>query len=158
MTRKRDRERWDVPVAHDDGTSNGHAGGPGAKDDLVLVAHGPLLELLGGAEGLPPGLIRGLLAVEDGLACAGPGGLVVLDTTALGLDGVGGGDDEDDAEGLELGREGAEGRPLAVRPPDGGEGDGETAEETLDGTADGGAVVSGELFLSRELEMVRRMC
>ena len=73
------------------------------------------------------------------------------DAAALGLDGVAGPDDEDDAEGLELDGERAEGGPAAVEVPGGGEGDGEAAGDALDGAADGRGVVAGKLFLGCEL-------
>lgn len=142
----------DAPVTHDDGSSNSHTGGPAADDDFVLVAHRPVLYLLLTVEGIPAGLLLALLVVEEGLAGTSPGGLVVLDTTALTLDGICGGDDEDDTEGLELGREGAECGPATAGVPHSGEGYGETAEDTLDRSADSGGVVSGELFLSSKLD------
>jgi len=33
--------RMTVPITHDDGTSNGHAGSPAAQYDLVLMAGNP---------------------------------------------------------------------------------------------------------------------
>ena len=141
-----------VPVAHDDGASNGHAGRPAAEDDLVLVADAPVLELVLGREVLPAGLGGLLLALEEGLAGAGPGGLVELDAAALGLDGVRGADDEDHAERLEVRREGAVGGRVAVGIEGGGEGDGEAGGDALDRTAQGGSLVAGELFFGDKLE------
>ncbi len=141
----------DVPIAHDDHTSNSHGGSPRAHDDLVLVLQRPLLELGLRVHHLPATLLHALLAVELGLAGAGPGGLVELDAAALGLDGVAGRDDEDDTERLEVGREGAVVRPVALHVEGGGEGEDEAAEHALDGAADGRGVMAGELFLSGEL-------
>ena len=101
---------------------------------------------------LPAGLELALLALEEGLAGAGPGGLVELDAAALGLDGVGGADDHDDAEGLEVRREGAVGGPVAVGVEGGGDGEDEAGGDALDRAPDGGGVVAGELFFSSKLE------
>ena len=69
---------------------------------------------------LPGGLAFVLLTLDNGLAGAGPVGLVELDAAALCLNGVGGGDDNDDAEGLEMDWQGAVDREVAVGVERGG--------------------------------------
>jgi hypothetical protein len=46
-----------LPITHDDGTSDGHAGGPAAQYDLVLIAGNPLSNLLFRAQPFPLGYL-----------------------------------------------------------------------------------------------------
>ena len=140
-----------VFVRHDDRGRDAHAERPATEDDLVLVLVRPLLELASGGEGLPALLLDSLDTLELLGTDTGPGGLVVLDTTALGLDGIRGEDDEDGGEGLELDGHGTECGPLLVGDVPAREGDGESSGETFDGTADGRLVVALELFWGSEL-------
>lgn len=141
-----------VAVGHDDGAGDGHAGGPRAEDDLVLVVHRPLLEPVCARKRLPVLLLLGLDALELADTDAGPRRLVELDAAALGLDGVGGEDDDDGGEGLELDGHGAEGGPFLIGDVACREGDGQTGEQAFDGTADGCVVVALELFLGSKLK------
>ena len=141
-----------VAVGHDDCARDGHAGSPRTNDDLVLILHRPLLHLLRPGERVPVLLLLCLDTLELADTDTCPCRLVELDTTALGLDRVGGEDDQDGGEGLELDGHGTEGWPFLVGDVTGGESDRETGEDTLNGTTDGGLVVALEFLLSSDLE------
>lgn len=140
-----------ILVAHHESTSNSHASCPAAQDDLVLVAVRPVSDLLLAVEAVPAGDLLLVLALKLGLASTGPRGLVELDATALGLDGVKGRDDEDGAHDLKVDGKRTVGGPAAMQPEGCRDGDGKAGDGALDGPADGSGLVGLELFFGGQL-------